>query len=138
MNLSDFISIIFDRNKNWSKIKKTDKASNFYLFNRRIAIKFPHHANHLNRVGINLSAASTIWRTILSKNFTSPPNWIWSYVNRKDKIIKEKKIKISDELINFYIQKNEISTRDFEFMINTFKNETIEDILRYKIFIEDI
>lgn len=136
MQLFDYVKIVFSKNeKEWKELKDTDKARNFFMLNRFMAIQFPVQANYLSHYKIDPVAVSDYWHRTLSSKFTGTPKWIYAKtVKKKD---QEKKLDLpSPEMIRWYCERHEMTRSEFDqnvkFFAEKFTDEikTLEKILK--------
>jgi len=115
MQLFDLVRVMFTNPKKYSEIKNSDKAKNHFMMNRFMAINFPEQAQILNKNGINGIGVLDTWQFITSK-FKRVPGWIYTKT-KKTKKQQALEYKYSEELVSLYLEKNQISMRDFNQLI---------------------
>lgn len=128
MEKNDIMKIIFTDPKQYSEITKTEKSNNYFYINKRMAIKSPLKANSLNFRGINQEAVVDIWQSIMSRNFTSVPGWIYT----SGKEIKEKKLNIDETILSQYLKKYGYSKKDFYSALKINEKGTMEEYKKYE------
>jgi hypothetical protein len=128
IQLFDYIGLVFsDKNKEWKKLKNTDKARNFFMLNRFMSIKFPVQASLLSHYKIDPISVSNYWHRTMSSNFTTIPHWI--YAKTKKKSVENKKVELpSIEMIKWYCAKNEMSRKDFDENVKFFNDDFLKEI----------
>jgi len=112
--LFDFIKIMFTKQKDYNNIKNFNKKRHHFMINRFFAIKFPTNAQLFNVNGINPIAVIDSWSLVASR-FKGVPRWIYTKTKKSPKIKSDKNKYIpSEEVIKFFIDKNEIGMREFK------------------------
>jgi hypothetical protein len=121
--LFDFVKIMFTKQKDYSNIKNFNKKRHHFMINRFFAIKFPTNAQLFNVNGINPIAVIDSWALVASR-FRAVPGWVYTKTKKstKAKVNKSKYIP-SDEVIKFFIDKNEIGMREFKELENFAQDE---------------
>jgi len=115
MQLFDLVRVMFTNPKKYSDIKNSDKAKNHFMIQRFMAINFPEQSQLLNRNGINGIGVIDTWQFITSR-FKRVPGWIYTKT-KKTKKQQALEFKYSEELVDLYMSKNEISRKDFDQLI---------------------
>ena len=110
MQLFDIIKKMFS-DKNWDDVGKNDKARNFFMINRIMAINFPAQANQFNTLKVNPAPVIDWWHGTLTSLYTKPPYWIYTKTKKKETEKKESN-KDYNEAEIFVREKYEISKRD--------------------------
>lgn len=131
MQLFDVVKNIFSQNEGtWKTVGRNDKARNFFMINRIMAIQFPIQANQFNKLKVNPSFVVDWWRDTLSKRYSKPPTWIYTKTKKNLKEDQEK-IEISEETESFIRSRFEVSKRDLN-LLKTFYPD------RYVRWIDDV
>ena len=115
--------------KQYKTITDKDKQRNFFVINRRLAIRYPLQAFKLSLSGVNPIYAVDSWYMITSKiaeKIKKMPSWLWL---KTVKSKKEKSLKISQIAKDFYIKLNQISEKDFETALK-YEPDKMMDYLR--------
>ena len=84
----DFITlsnIIFKDKKNYKLVSDEEKESNFFMLNRKFAIKYLKQAQFFNNKNMDKASAIDIWYQIFYAT-KGIPNWWWSTKQQKTKI----------------------------------------------------
>lgn len=129
----DFITlanIIFKDKNNYKHVSDEEKETNFFVLNRKFAIKYLKQAQFFNNKNIDKPSALDVWYQIFY-NTNGTPAWWW-------KTKQPPKIKVKSEFNNndlklikdYYSIKN----RDIEFLIKYHVDKLKEDIKRIKKF----
>lgn len=113
----------------FKKITDKEKQRNFFIINRRLAIKYPIQAFKLSFNGINPIHAINSWYSITKKlavKYKRKPQWLWLKLS---KIKKENAFKITERAKEFYIKENQITERDF-YLALKFSPTELQDYLK--------
>jgi hypothetical protein len=111
MELFEFTKIIFESPGEYQEITPGEKRKWFFLLQRRFAIQFPMQANALQHLKINQAGVVDFWQHFMRKQYQKTPGWMYTKGIKKSKEEKEKKIKVSETLINQYAAKMEIDKK---------------------------
>lgn len=128
----DFITlsnIIFKDKDKYKYVTDEEKEANFFMLNRKFAIKYLKQAQFFNNKNINKSSAIDIWYQIFYKNTTRTPEWWW-----KTKITKKEKSDFSNADIKLLKEYYNITNRDVDFLIKYEKEKLKINIKRIKKF----
>ena len=121
MNFKDIADIFFNNKANWKNVSDQDKEENFYIINRKFAIKYPEHAQYFNIKGTDRATAMDLWFLLLKKVNGIPPWWWASSMKNIKKVEKEKSLSKPDiELIKKYTQ---LSESDILFLYKYYPEE---------------
>ena len=113
MELFDVVKNIFSQDqKKWSTVSRNDKARNFFMVNRIMAIQFPLIANQFNKIKVNPEATVDWWRNNLSARYTKPPHWIYTKVIKSGAKAKKESGFSCDEAEIFVRDRYNVSKRD--------------------------
>lgn len=129
MELFDVIKKIFTQNeRDWKSVGRNDKARNFFMINRIMAIQYPIQANQFNKLKINPSFVVDWWHNTLSQRYSKSPGWIFTKTKKNQKS-QNKEETIDSEIEDFIRSKFEVSKRDL-FYLNTFYPDRYKDWTR--------
>lgn len=128
--LFDFIKILFTKPKEYQKISNHNKKRHHFMINRFFAIKYPTNAQLFNKNGINPIAVIDSWSLVASR-FKSVPGWIYTKTKKakKEPTSKSKYIP-SEDVINFFMEKNEIGKREFKELEKFAKEDLYNNLKR--------
>ena len=131
MELFDVIKRIFDKkDSSWEAVSNNDKARNFFMINRIMAIQFPVQANQFNHIKMSPPGVVDWWRGTLSPRYTKSPPWIFTKTKKTEK--KEKKVDLDfSECESFVREKFRVSKRDLSYLKNFYPN-------KYKDWMTDV
>jgi hypothetical protein len=110
--LFSFIRIFFTDPVEYNKLTQYEKGKHRFMLQRFMSIQYPIRANLLN---INKTHAAHIvdcWRVVSSK-YTRTPGWIWTKIDKTEKI-NNIKFEPDDRALAFYLNKYQISMRDYK------------------------
>ena len=105
MELFEFTKIIFERPGEWESITPGEKRKQYFMVNMRFAIKFPMQANALQHLKINQAGVVDFWQQFMQKTYNRTPGWMYTKGVKKAKEDKEKKINVSETLVNEYCRR---------------------------------
>jgi len=127
--LFDYIKLVFTANeKQWKEVMDNDKARNFFMTSRFLSIKYPVQVAVLSHIKINAAATSDYWHANMSRMYKTVPPWI--YAKTKKKVIEEKKKNgLSEEMIKWYCQKEEIGRKEFDYTAKTFGDSFTAELI---------
>jgi hypothetical protein len=110
--LFDFVKIMFTKKADYYKIKEASKRRHHFMINRFMSIQFPANAQLFNFNGISGNKVIDCWQTVASR-FNRVPGWIYTKTKASNKNVKDK-CQPSEEVLRFYMEKNEIGKREIE------------------------
>ena len=110
--LFDFVKIMFTKKEDYRKIKESSKKRHHFMINRFMSIQFPANAYLFNFNGISGNKVIGCWQMVASR-FNKVPGWIYTRTKTSKKNVKEK-YQPSEEVLRFYMEKNEIGKREIE------------------------
>lgn len=132
MELFEFINVIFTNPKKYSECTKGEKRKYFFILNRRFSINFPMQANVLQHVKINQAAVIDFWQNFLRKQYNKVPGWMYTKGIKKSKKEKEKKLNVSEKLINEYTSKMQIDKKSIYDALEFYPEKTIKELKDYE------
>lgn len=128
IQLFDYIKLVFAKNeKAWSELNDLDKSRNFFMLQRFCSIKYPVQAHALSLLRVNPVAVSDYWHRTLSTLHSSVPPWVYAKTKKKDETTKKLDLP-SDEMISWYCNKNEMSTKEFMQSVSFFGESFVKEI----------
>lgn len=128
IQLFDYTKLMFVADeKKWKEVTTLDKSRNFFMMNRFLSIKYPVQVAVLSHLKINAAATADYWHATMSKLYKTTPSWIYAKTKKKEKEAKKRE-GLSDEMIKWYCQKEEISRKEFEFTCKTFGEDFLEEL----------
>lgn len=130
----DFITlanIIFKDKDKYKYVSDEEKETNFFMLNRKFAIKYLKQAQFFNNKNIDKASSIDIWYQIFYKTTNGTPQWWWQTKQNKSPKIKSEFNNNDLKLIKEYY---ELSDNDIKFLINYYSDNLKEDIKRLKKF----
>lgn len=125
--LFDFIKIMFTKPSDYKKIKRYNKKRHHFMVNRFFAIKFPANAQLFNHNGINPIAVIDSW-SLVANRFKGVPGWIYTKTKRAKKAKKGKEYMPSDIVIQYFMEKNEIGSREYDELLKFAKKDLYNNL----------
>lgn len=109
--LFSFVKILFGDDVAYQKLSQYEKGKHRFMIQRFMSIQYPTLAHKLNINKTNPSHVVDCWKAVAAR-YTRTPNWVWTKVDRSEKV-NDKKIDIDPEALKFYLNKYQISKKDF-------------------------
>jgi hypothetical protein len=127
-SLFSFIKIFFTESETYDNLKQYDKGKNRFMLNRFMAINFPQMANRFNLNGTNAANVVDSWH-IVAQRYTRVPGWIYTKVDKQTKV---NNIKYDPDpvALKIYLNKYQISQRDFKDALRFNPDEVMDEIKR--------
>ena len=118
-----------DKNK-YKNLSDDDKEKFFFILNRKIARRYPKHAQFFNTKGIDKSSAMDVWYNYFIKtNTTKIPDWYWFKLSGK----KEKSLLKKDEE-EFFLEYYDLKRNDLKFLMDFYPDELKVEIKKFRKF----
>jgi hypothetical protein len=124
--LFSFIKIFFTESEIYNNLKQYDKGKNRFMLNRFMAINFPNMANRFNLNGTNAADVVDSWH-IVAQRYTRVPGWIYTKIDKQTKV-NNIKYDPNPEALKIYLNKYQISHRDFKDALKFNPNEVMAEI----------
>jgi len=126
-HIGDFI---FKQKDKYKDLSDEDKEKFFFIMNRKLARKYPKHAQFFNNKVVDKSSALDIWYYFFIKQRTLDiPQWYWfKMTNKKEKGLLKKEER--EFLMEFYDLRND----DVEFLVKHYPEEVIDEMKKFKKF----
>jgi len=131
-NLFEISKIIFENPTLYKEISKLDKVKNFFMLNRRFAINYPIQSQLFNNLNINQNIAIDIWHQFLSSKYNKQPHWLFIKGVKSAKKEKEKKIKVSQEVIKKYSEYYNIEIKSINDALTFYNKEFIQELKKFE------
>ena len=128
----DFITlanIIFKDKSKYKFVSDEEKETNFFMLNRKYAIKFLKQAQFFNNKNVNRASAMDIWYQVFYKTTNGTPQWWW-----KTKVEAKQKSEFINADIKLVKSYYDITDSDIKFLIKFQSEKLKEDIKRLKKF----
>ena len=129
----DFITlanIIFKDKDKFKFISDEEKESNFFMLNRKFAIKYIKQAQFFNNKNINRPSSIDVWYQIFY-NIKGTPAWWWQSKQPAKAKVKSEFNSTDLKLVKEYYS---ITDKDIDFLIKYYSEKLKEDIKRLKKF----
>lgn len=129
----DFITlanIIFKDKNKYKLVSDEEKENNFFMLNRKFAIKYPKQAQFFNNKNIDKPSAIDVWYQIFYKTTNGTPYWWWKTKQQKKKI----KSTFNNNDLNLIKDYYSFTDNDVNFLEKYYISELKEDIKRIKRF----
>jgi len=137
MELFDFIKVIFTNPGEYKKSTPGEKRKHYFMCQRRFAINFPMQANALQHLKINQAAVIDFWHFFLRKQYKYVPGWMYTKGVKKAKKEKEKKIKVSEKLIDSYASKMKIDKKSIYDALEFYPEDILRELKDYEKIISE-
>jgi len=108
------VDIIFGNRRSksdWKKLSDEDKETNFFIINRKFAVKYLKQAQYFNSRSIDKASALDMWY-LFFRNTKGTPYWYWAKSNGS----KKEKSKISGPDSVLLMERFELSDTDYDFL----------------------
>ena len=136
MDLSEFLTILFEKPKAWETVTHSDKIRFFFITQRILSSAYPIQAQSFNKIGINQADVMDYWQLQLTKIYKRKPDWIWGSLVKEKK--KKKENTPSEAAINGYLELAGLSRRELMDAIELFgSDEAYKPIFRYQKTLEE-
>ena len=129
----DFITlanIIFKDKDKFKFVTDEEKESNFFMLNRKFAIKYLKQAQFFNNKNINKSSSIDVWYQVFY-SIKGTPAWWWQTKQPAKAKIKSEFNNADLKLVKEYYS---ISDKDIDFLIKYYSEKLKDDIKRLKKF----
>jgi hypothetical protein len=130
----DFITlanIIFKDKDKYKFISDEEKETNFFVLNRKFALKYIKQAQFLNNKNIDKASALDIWYQVFYKTTNGTPQWWWKTNQLKKSKVKSEFNNNDLKIIKEYYN---IKDKDIDFLIEYYSDKLKDDIKRIKKF----
>jgi hypothetical protein len=134
-NLFDIIKIIFENPEEYKNLSNIEKKKIFFIFTRRMSIKYPLQAQVLQHFKINEIATIDFWQSFLRKQYNKVPGWMYTKGIKKTKEVKEK-VSIKEKLIIDYAAKYNLDIKSVRDYIMLFPEEAKNEFKEFEKTIE--
>jgi len=123
------IDIIFKNKMNYKKLDNIDKENNFFIINRKFAVKYLKQAQFFNSKHIDKASAMDMWY-LFFKNTKQIPYWYWNSKSNKKK--EKTLISVPDKKI--LIEHFDLSTDDYNFLYKYYLDDLLFELKKIKRF----
>lgn len=134
--LFEFTKVLFENPKEYNDVSDYEKKRHFFMVSRFMGIQYPLQAHLLNHIKINAAETINFWHRFLRKQYNRVPFWMYTKGVKKSKKDKEKKIKVSDSLVEEYARVNKIDKNLVYEAFEHFPKEISAELKDFKKVIE--
>jgi len=134
MELFDFTRTLFEKPALWNSDINPDKKKHFFITNRMLSIGHPMQANLLQHIRINPVHSMDVWQRLLRTKFkyNKTPFWFFTKGVTKNKLEKEAKINVSEELIKEYSRVYKIDIKSVRDSLIFFRDDTVKALKEFE------
>ena len=132
MELFEFTKIIFEKPGEWESITPGEKRKQFFMVNRRFAIQFPMQANALQHLKINQAGVVDFWQHFMQKTYNRTPGWMYTKGVKKAKLDKEKKINVSEKLIDEYARRMSLDRKSIYDALEFYPDLMVKELKQFE------
>jgi len=134
MELFELTKTIFGNPQNWDEVTNGDKKKHFFITNRMFAIGHPLEAQALQHIKANPIYVMDIWQRLMSIKFKykQTPGWMFTKGVAKNKLEKEKKTNLSEELIKEYCRVFRLDYKSVKDSLMFFHEKTVNEIKEFE------
>ena len=130
-DFTHIVDFIFKNQSDYKKLSNEDKEKFFFIINRKLARKYPKHAQFFNNKNIDKSNALDLWYYFfLKKGAKGIPSWYWG---NKKKTKKEKPLISKEECVtvcNLF----DVTEKEIDFLIQNYPEYILELSKKIRIF----
>lgn len=133
----DFITlanIIFKDKNKYEYVSDEEKENNFFILNRKYAIKYLKQAQFFNNKNIDKASAIDVWYQVFYKTTNGTPDWWWKTSQKSKEKIKSEFTAADLKFIKEYYQ---LTDNDIKFLVKYCSDKLKLDIKRLKKFKKD-
>lgn len=126
------VDIIFGNKRNksdWKKLTNEDKETNFFIINRKFAVKYLKQAQFFNNKNIDRASAMDMWY-LFFRNQKGTPWWYWA----KSDAPKKEKRKISGPDSKLLMEKYDIDENEYDFLYKHYLDDLQYELKKIKRF----
>jgi len=132
LNPFELTKIMFEKPEEYEKVSLGDKKKNFFIVQRRMAIKYPMQAHLLQHLKINEAGVIDFWQSFLRKIYNKTPFWMFTKGIKKTQKEKEKKLNIKEDLIVLYSMKNGYDLKSVREAINMYPQKMKKELSNFE------
>lgn len=133
----DFITlanIIFKDKNKYEYVSDEEKENNFFILNRKYAIKYLKQAQFFNNKNIDKASAIDVWYQVFYKTTNGTPDWWWKTSQKSKEKIKSEFTAADLKFIKEYYQ---LTDNDIKFLVKYCSDKLKLNIKRLKKFKKD-
>lgn len=134
MELFDLTKTLFENPQQWNDVSNSDKKKHFFISNRMFSIGHPLQAHLLQHIKVNPAIIMDIWQRLMTNKFgyKKTPGWMFTKGVVKNKLEKEKKTSLSEELIKEYCRVYKVDYKSIKDSLMFFHEKTVNEIKEFE------
>jgi len=132
MELFELSKVLFENPGEWDKISNYEKKKHYFMMNRFMSISFPLQAHVLSHIRINPVEVLNFWQRFIRTKYKKVPFWMYTKGAKKSREAKEKKINISNSLIEEYSKAYEIDLKSIRSSLKIFPKQTQKELKMFE------
>jgi hypothetical protein len=136
--LFDLINLMFTNRKKYLSLSDNEKGKNFFMVNRLFSIKYPKQAQMFNHLRTPSAKVVDCWSWVAMQN-NRVPTWFYTKTKQakkkeepkkknKKKGFDPEKYEPSDEILEKFLRKKELSKKEYEQGLK-FNHDKVKEIL---------
>jgi hypothetical protein len=139
IELFDLTKTLFENPQAWEEISKADKRKHSFIVNRMFSIGHPLQAQLLQHIKISPSVMIDIWQRLMTIKFgyNKTPGWMFTKGTVKNKLEKEVKTNLSEEIIKEYCKKFRVDYKSVKDALKFFPTKMTTEIKEYEKTIKE-
>ena len=126
------VDIIFGNRRSksdWKKLTNEDKETNFFIINRKFAVKYLKQAQFFNDKSVDKASAMDMWY-LFFRNTKGTPYWYWAKSNGP----KKEKRKISGPDSQLLMNRFDLDDNDYDFLYKHHLEDLQHELKKLKRF----
>ena len=136
MELFEITKRIFENPQSWEEVSNYDKKKYFFIVNRMFSIGHPLEVQALQHIKTSPVVVMNVWQRFMTKKYNKTPGWMFTKGVVKNKLEKEVKINLSEEIIRDYCRVYRIDYKSIKDSLKFFPEKTIAEIKEYEKIIK--
>ena len=132
--LFEILDAIFTNKAYIEALTNEAAKQNLFMVNRRLAIKYPLHAQEFNKNGMSPKGVLLAWSTFLYSGST--PRWLYTPGAAKTKTAKTDTI--SDSVVKKFVTYYDLSMRDMKSCMQLFPEESEKELKAFVKFQKEL
>lgn len=132
--LFEILNAIFTNKDYIDSLTHETAKQNIFMVNRRMAIKYPVHAQEFNKSGMDPKSVLVAWSSFLYSGST--PRWLYTPGAAKTKAAKESGI--PESVIKKFVAYHEITMKDMKACMQLFPEETEKELKAFIKFQKEL
>lgn len=129
IDFMQMVDCIFKNKHLYARCTDEDKINNFFMVNRKFAVKYYKQAQYFNTKFVDKASALDLWFNFFQKT-PSTPGWYWA----KSPTKKEKTSKITKADRELFLHNEHLSAEDYEFLMTHYPEDVEHEIKKLNRF----